>query len=653
MDHFINIWIKRDGVRLEMLLNRRISDGKNGMALLFSKKRAFPDGVEMFKNVVLASINTPEEKELPLLADLLRIALLSGSETKQMVEIVKSIVTKFDNRELQIKLLTYSDKNTEYKNALDLIACQYLPAERPLWEYFLSLIDDDDVDKEALIKPGQWGQSPLLRLVSRHRNVVAHLVFEKFDGQKANLLMTKDDYSGKSMLEQWSQEMIAKHLSYLEEDQLPQFIIDNMVSYYAQGILFTYVQEQAEIRDDLLQDLLFTVKRQSDGASFLMIMMQMCVSSAKSYINWIWRYIMELEADQIDALLTQIDDKGNNLLHHCAKCNLFDVHQNVMKLYTDDDIKKRAITQMNHEGKTSFALAIQTVDTTFQAHCYWNMRASDTEGFLLSNQERLKLMSDSLPEWKCVNVDWRQWLTSVLGEMERMEPIELLVPLWKAACVHCDIDFANLLLSKLDEANGELVTAFLTAQSGTDKNSSLHFAAAMAQDRIEMMESLLALADKASVSITTILLDPELSRNHQEHTPLMEAVSRNHIKITSLILSRFSAKKEKQKLILMDKRVDQTLSYKNWFEKKQHEIRQNVVIVALRALADQTDYLRATTRMPMVKLLVESCDNIKAVLKYENSIQESIYHYLLTKDVCEYFKGIGFRDLDICEKQHT
>merc|ERR1712223_1562716 len=43
--------------------------------------------------------------------------------------------------------------------------------------------------------------------------------------------------------------------------------------------------------------------------------------------------------------------------------------------------------------------------------------------------------------------------------------------------------------------------------------------------------------------------------------------------------------------------------------------------------------------MPMVKMLVECFDNIKPILKYKNSIKESIFHYLITKEVCVYFKA--------------
>merc|ERR1719242_331782 len=90
----------------------------------------------------------------------------------------------------------------------------------------------------------------------------------------------------------------------------------------------------------------------------------------------------------------------------------------------------------------------------------------------------------------------------------------------------------------------------------------------------------------------------------------------------------------------MDKPSGLTVNYKNWFQRELHEIRRNVFVIALRAVSQQKDYLRESTRMPMVKLLVESCDNIKTVLKYKNSINESIYHYLITKEICEYFKGM-------------
>ena len=515
----------------------------------------------------------------------------------------------------------------------------YITGRRRLWEYFLKFIDTH-VHNEVLIKPDKDGSSPLFRLIDDEgRDIEAHLLMEKFEGKKANLLMMRD-FEQKTLLGKASRTLMAKSLSLIGE-QLPQFVIDNIDGYRSSKyFLFNFIQEQVELRDDLLNQLLFKVKRRSDGASMVSILVKMS-NDMESVTNWIWPYLLKLDADQIETLLAQTDDDGDTLMTVCSKyCKSLNVFEKVLALYPNDDSKKQAILHQNYDGKNAFDHAVVNSELVYQADRFWNMKAED-DSLLFTDEERLQLINTQLYQWhSSPNAHWRRWIKALLKGMDVVNDVKLLAPLWHIATSRYDLDFAALILSKVDRTSSDKVTEFLTIKFGyKQQNTVLHYAANVSQDRDEMLQMLLALAEDAKVSVADILLDPD-QRNLNYPNPFMLAVGKNHHKICSLILSLFSSKKEKQKLLMINKIVDRTVNYKNWFNREEHEIRRNVVVEALGNVADSTDYYRETIRMPLVRELVESLDDIEALLQYENAAEESIYHYLITKEVCEYFQSM-------------
>ena len=639
MDFLMDI-VKRDETKIKLLMDRWSSEC--ALETFVESLYGFPDGIKMFKDKVLASIKSAEEKDLPIWAYLLNVTLSNIYNMKDKLPIVKDIVNEYDNKQLQIKLLKYSDMNTRYLNVFDLLATREVEGDRGLWRYFLKFIDSS-VHRNVLLKCGKQGRSPIFKLfASRRRDYQALLLLEKFEEKTTELLLMKDDEQ-KTMLQNSSCAIISKWMRHLKDDDLPQFIVDNMDSRNrdCKVMLFNYVQEQVDIRAELLQKLLFHVKRQWDGASFMMIILQLS-SGTKGYVDWIWPYITALEAEQIKQLLAQTDSNGDTLLTRGAvSCNRLHDWQALLALYTDDDAKKNATKQMNYVGKNCFGLALRGSGDYFKAFHIWNMKRSNTDGPLFSGVERLRLISGSTSIDGC----WKNKLQETIKQTENVDEM-LLVTLWKLATSNYDIDFAKVILSKLEGANQEQIESFLTAKTEDGEYSVWHLAAKVTHDRTDMMGLLISLADDAKTNVEDILLNPELSQNQDEVTPLMSAVHLNNYKIADLILSRFSDAKKKQKFLLKTDRITPRIDYKNWFQKEQHEIRRNVLVVALRALTDQQDYLRETSRMPMVKLLVESCDSIKALLNYNNSRMESIYHYLLTQEVCEYFKSMKAMKLE-------
>lgn len=208
LDFFMEMLSKKDEVRMKLLMERNTSN-VNALTSIMQKLKGFPDGIKVYKEKILAPIKSSEEEDIPLWANLLHTTLINIRDEKDMHEIVKMIINKYENQMLQIKLMKYSDKNTEYKNVFDLMASRSLTGKRRLWEYFLTFIDTH-VHNEVFLKSDKEGKSPLFRLISgRYSDIEAQLVLEKFEGKRASLFMTKDD-TQKTLLEQSSAEMIAK-----------------------------------------------------------------------------------------------------------------------------------------------------------------------------------------------------------------------------------------------------------------------------------------------------------------------------------------------------------------------------------------------------------------------------------------------------------
>ena len=629
MDYFMGI-IKRDDVRQQFLMEPNMNN-VSSLSYFVQNIGGFPDGIKVYKEKILAPIKSFDEQDIPLWSRIMHITLCYIENEREMITIVKMILDKFDKDQLKIKLLKHADRGTKFLNVFDVMARDSIIGGRRLWVYFLKFITHGDV----LITPDKEGRSPLLQLINEGRNIEAHLLMEKFKGNRASLLMSRDATADqRTLLGLASSSMITKSLSLLDEEQLPQFIIDNM----RKDFMFNFVQEQVELRSNLLHQLLFKVRRRSDEASLLMILIQLS-SRGMAYINWIWPYLLELEAEQIEILLGQIDINGNSSLMHCAKyCRSLIIWNKVLALYPDDDTKKQAILQMNYRGKNCFTLAARNSRCIYQADSIWNMRAED-DNLLFTDEERLQLINTQSKSWfSDVNFYWRKWIKVLLQEMGQVENVALLAPFWEIATTRHSLDLAGLILNKVDRTSSEKVMEFLTTKCGDAlRNTVLHYAANVSQDRIEMLQMLLSLAEDAKVSVGEILLDPE-RKNLNEPNPFMLAVQKNHYKICCLMLSLFSSKKEKQKLLMMDKIVKRDINHKNYNKREQHEIRRNVVVEAIGAVAQETDFLRESKRMPLVRELVGSLHDVEAVLQYENSADESLYHYMITQEVCEYFK---------------
>ena len=113
MDYFLGI-IKRDDVRQQFLMEPNIS-GTSVLSYFVSNIGGFPDGIKVYKEKILKPIKSSDEQDIPLWANLLHITLHNINSEKEMIEIVKLIVNKFDHLQLQIKLLKHADRGTKFR----------------------------------------------------------------------------------------------------------------------------------------------------------------------------------------------------------------------------------------------------------------------------------------------------------------------------------------------------------------------------------------------------------------------------------------------------------------------------------------------------------------------------------------------------------
>ena len=98
-------------------------------------------------------------------------------------------------------------------------------------------------------------------------------------------------------------------------------------------------------------------------------------------------------------------------------------------------------------------------------------------------------------------------------------------------------------------------------------------------------------------------------------------------------------------LVLMRTEYSVPLNANNFFKRNQHVIERSAVIWALEVYSKQSKQQRD---LSILKLLMKGCRDFKQLMNlfhYSNALNESIYHYSLTKEVCIYFEeelGVEF-----------
>eukprot|EP01084_Bolivina_argentea_P073201 132838_1 len=99
------------------------------------------------------------------------------------------------------------------------------------------------------------------------------------------------------------------------------------------------------------------------------------------------------------------------------------------------------------------------------------------------------------------------------------------------------------------------------------------------------------------------------------------------------------------KLILMvTKSKNAVINKKNWNDKNQYKINTNAFIKSLI-------YYKTNNDMSCLKALLDHISDIKPFINYTNNKNETIYHYLLTKEICDFFKtkfklSFGFKQFN-------
>ena len=344
-----------------------------------------------------------------------------------------------------------------------------------------------------------------------------------------------------------------------------------------------------------------------------------------------------MEKQQIVHVLNLVDNTGNTALLKIGSETLsgsaFVKWKKVLSLFgPDDETKREYLIRQNYLGVCAFDNAssricyMKTVDGEDLFRDAWN------PGYKLQRAAKRAITS-------------KQWLVWCIRYLKRkkskfVEDVKLLVPLFYVAALKYDVLFAELILSKIDSADKEAVETFMRTTAMDEQATVFHFAAR--NMKISIMKALVDRAKSANLNLFDLL--SMRSEDGSDDTPLIVAVKNDRYRIIKYLLSEVIPERATE-IILMATEMAFQLNINNFFKSDEHVIEWNAVICALATYSQRDQHQRD---LSVLKLLMKGCRDFKQLLDlftYSNAVNESIYHYMLTKEVCLYFQevlGVNF-----------
>ena len=474
------------------------------------------------------------------------------------------------------------------------------------------------------------GKSPIHRLIAKDKECALRLLYE-FDDDRIPRVLMSTDTDFEAVIGRGGSDLISAFMNRLGIGDLLKLFLET-----DDDRLFVHFQEISGSSPEMMTKLLLCQSplnvKADDGTTFSSKLLQ---SADRTVFNWIASNIGRLQHDEIVSVLNQVDNVGNTALNKMEKESesgqSFAKWRTLLALCPDDKVKREYIIRQNYRGQCAFDKASSRV-------C--NMKTAD--GDLLFGEDwkpgyRLQRAANRCSDSR----QWLVWSKRFLRTMdsEFIHSVDLLVPLFHVAALKYDVIFAQLILSKINSENKKNVQQFLTERATSDQSTVFHFAAKNKSTAI--MELLVKLANGANLDLYELLSMKSMDGTND--TPLMVAVKNGRYRIIKYLLSVIPEKGTE--LILRKTEFSCPLNLNNFFKPNQHVIERNAVIWALEMYSKQRKHLRD---LSILKLLMTGCRDIKQVLNlfhYSNALGESIYHYMLTQEVCVYFQedlGVEF-----------
>jgi len=614
---------KKDNEKRAMrLLFDYNEQGWSAMGKFLIQIEHFADGFGLFKGLVTnEKFGKVTKEDIPMFVKVLVLTLKYIKWPEEMMEIVQTTVKRFQRVNHAKRLLLFGDRGTGYKSMIDVIAeIDSVDSRRFLIQFVQEIIEEN----ESSIKVDVGGRSPIHNLIGKDKEAALRLLERFEDSEIPRVLMTVDN-KFEALISTGGSDVVSQFMRYLDVPQLLELFLETN-----EKRLFTHFQEICANSEDELTKLLLSEEpfdvRAHDGTTFSMKLL----TGEVTEFNWITFHIGRLENDQRMDVLNQTDNMGNTALlrmdEETTDWKAVQKWQSILALFPNDDTKRDYLVRQNYLGVCAFDRASSRI-------CDLKRMKSDELLFADSWEQGYRLQRAAN---RCITSrPWLIWTKRFLSQStDFVDRTELLVPLFYVAALKYDLTLAKLVLSKINTERPKDVEKFLKATATHEQATVFHFAAK--NECTGIMEILVDLSEKADLDLFKLLTAKSLDGT--DDTPLINAVKLNRARIVEYLLSKVPAGKATH-LILMKTDYGVPLDVNNYFKTDEQVISRDAVIWALEKYSQSDKHLRDLT---VLKMLMEGCKDIKQVLKlfhYSNTLGESIYHYILTLEVCRYFES--------------
>eukprot|EP01084_Bolivina_argentea_P039385 72789_1 len=492
-----------------------------------------------------------------------RILHLTIACTHTSLELIKFILNKYANYKDKIKLLSY--QNEKFENAF-VIA--YKSKNRIKSQYILSFIDSNNTDLllQPVVFSNKSGSTLFHNIISHDSgndvNNTITTVFEKFDSIKHIFSITDD--SNQTVFDKIA-KMNLIHLSAikeLNENELVQHFIDN-IKNGALTSLFGYFEDH---ENELIQKLLWATTK-NDKETLLMTALRHI--SNRYLFNWILPFIKKLNNKQLLKCLNRTSIIGENIFHTMTKNHDYIEYVTIiLSLYPTKQSKEEAILHINNIGKTAFMSAFETS----------GRRGIAVAKVMFDNlstiEQKLQMMNpwyDIVLMCKLANFFiYKEWIKEALQNMSKkyIDNVELLISSFRLASYENNLEFAKLVISKIDPTNPNKILKFVTTKiPSINQENCLHFAAYSSFS--EMMQLLFNLIENniKNYDLNKLLLNDDIIYNKFKETPLQIALKRNNPNIINYFLSKIKNINDKLKLIELQTIYELPKTKKNYKNK--------------------------------------------------------------------------------------
>eukprot|EP01083_Nonionella_stella_P006464 18777_1 len=382
--------------------------------------------------------------------------------------------------------------------------------------------------------------------------------------------------------------------------------------------IFPYVHDH---EDELMPKLLRLRSKQTQDTLLMRFFRSRGASKYLFVFNWLVSWIKKLDPTEIVSFITATNLVGDTALHLLKCVYLHDkmdsTHgedrntkyvKDLLALLPTQAIKEKAILQKNHQGITPFMSVIGGEYTIGSAYIMWNNIQN------MDNKLRLMNRNWQLEENK-MNDNWKDWCKQALRVQTnplRIDDVELLAPSFYYALKRGDPSFARAIVNKINTNSHRKIIAFLSTKLKDE--CALHFASHCSnsytlQVLFELMNEL------TNEEMTKLLLDREVMCSKDGKTPFIVACEQNNYALIQYLLSRIETESDKLRVMQME------------------------AVNGANAIWIACSKWENVQCLKVILSSISSKVGIESIIKYKNSKNENIYHYVNTIEIKECIKS--------------